>query len=143
MRILEPPPFLRPSVALRNKGRLPSKPGVYYALQWWKPFARPLYIGESGNINARWNSRQWGDHGQLSALRSRVGVRLHYRVTANKAAAVRLEAIEMRRYSPTLNRKLEPLRKDNLRDVLDFCADSLMIGVILSVIMIAVVGVMR
>ena len=143
MRFLDIPPFLRPSVSLRNKSHLPSRPGVYYALQWWKPFARPLYIGESGNINARWNSRKYGDHDQLSVLRSCFGVRLHYRVTASKEAAQRLEAIEIRRYRPTLNRRIESLRKDTLQDVLDYCFDSLLIGGVLSVVMIAIVGVMR
>ena len=143
MRFLELPPFFRPSVSLRNKSHLPSRPGVYYALQWWKPFARPLYIGESGDINARWNSRNYGPHHKLSELSKYFGVRLHYRLTVNKSVAVRQEAIDQRRYRPTLNRKLEPLRKDNLRDVLDFCFDSLLIGVILSVVMVAIVGVMR
>lgn len=142
MRFLELPPFFRRSVSLKNKHDLPAKPGVYYAIQWWKPFST-LYIGESGDINARWNSRNYGPHHKLFELSSRFGVRLHYRLTANKSAAVRQEAIDQRRYSPTLNRKLEPLRKDTRRDVLDFCVDSLLIGVILSVIMVAVVGVMR
>ncbi len=143
MRLLELHPFLRPSVSLRNRGKLPSKPGVYYALQWWKPFARPLYIGESGNINARWNSRNYGDHHQLYALSNRFGVRLHYRITATKSAAQRQEAIDIQRYRPTLNRKLEPLRKDTLRDVLDFCSDSVLIGAVLSILMVAIVGVLR
>lgn len=143
MKIIERPPFFRPSVSLRNKSHLPSRPGVYYALQWWKPFARPLYIGESGDINARWNSRNYGPHHKLFELSKYFGVRLHYRLTTSKVAAVRLEAIEMRRYRPTLNRKLEPLRKDTRQDILDFCSDSLLIGVILSVIMVAIVGVLK
>lgn len=143
MRLFDLPPFLRRSVSLRNRSKLPSRPGVYYALQWWKPFARPLYIGESGNINARWNSRNYGPHHKLFELSKYFGVRLHYRVTSNKSAAVRLEAIEMRRYSPTLNRKLEPLRKDLLRDILDFCTDSVLIGGVLSLLMIAIVGVLK
>ena len=142
MRFLERPPFLRPSVSLKNKHDLPAKPGVYYAIQWWKPFST-LYIGESGDINARWNSRNYGPHHKLFELSEYFGVRLHYRVTANKSAAQRLEAIEMRRYSPILNRKLEPLRKDRLRDVLDYCSDSLIIGVFLSIVMVAIIGVLR
>ncbi|MCY7321543.1 MAG: hypothetical protein LH660_07015 [Phormidesmis sp. CAN_BIN36] len=77
VRIFDLPPFFRPSVSLRNKGRLPAKPGVYYAIQWWKPL-KPLYVGMSGNLRARWNSRSYGEHHHYSALARRFGVRLHY-----------------------------------------------------------------
>lgn len=143
MRLLELPPFLRPSVSLRNKDRLPAKPGVYYALQWWKPLARPLYIGESGDMNARWNSRRYNDHHQLHNLSHRFGVRLHYRVTANKAAAQRLEAIELHRFETVLNKRIEPLRKDRRRDIQDFCVDVLILGLAFSTIGIAVIAVIK
>ncbi|MCY7323467.1 MAG: hypothetical protein LH660_17090 [Phormidesmis sp. CAN_BIN36] len=143
MRLFDLHPFFRPSVSLKNRRKLPTKPGVYYALQWWKPFNRPLYVGESGNINARWNSRNYGDHHQLYNLSHRFGVRLHYRVTATKSAAQRLEATEIRRYRPTFNRRVEPLRKDLLRDVIDFCVDSIGIAALLLVIVFAIGAVIR
>jgi hypothetical protein len=143
MRLFDLHPVLRPSVALKHRRKLPAKPGVYYALQWWKPFARPLYIGESSNINARWGGRNYGNHHQRFALSSRFGVRLHYRVTANKSAAQRLEAIEIRRYQPTLNSRLEPLRKDLLRDVIGFCVDSIGIAIVMLTAMFAIGFVTR
>ncbi|BAY58507.1 XRE family transcriptional regulator [Leptolyngbya boryana NIES-2135] len=136
MRLLEIPPFFRPSVALRNKNRLPAQPGVYYAIQWWNPF-KPIYIGVSSNIQARWNSRRWGEHHKFAELSRRFGVRLHYRVTSSESQALRIEAIEIRRYRPELNRKLESLRKDPIRDVLDFCADSVLIGVAMTIVVVA------
>ncbi len=141
MRILDLPPFFRPSVSLRNKSKLPPKPGIYYAIQWWKPL-KPLYVGMSGNLRARWNSRNYGEHHHYSALARRFGVRLHYRITRTRSAAERLEAIEIRRYRPPLNKRLEPLRKDVLRDIADFCTDLGLIGAVL-LLVVAIVRVLK
>lgn len=141
MRVFDLPPFFRPSVSLRNKARLPAKPGIYYVIQWWKPL-NPLYVGMSGNLRARWNSRNYGEHHHYSALARRVGVRLHYRITRSRSTAERLEAIEIRRYRPPLNKRLEPLRKDVLRDIADFCTDLGLIGAVL-LLVVAIVRVLK
>lgn len=142
MRWFDIHPFFRPSVSLENRRKLPIKPGVYYVMRWGVPL-RPLYIGMSGNMNARWNGRNYGEHHQYEDLSKRFGVRLHYRITANRDAAERLEAIEIRRYKPKLNKRIEPLKKDPLRDLIDFCVDSVWIGAFILVMLFAIGVVIR
>ena len=96
----------------------------------------------SGNLRARWNSRSYGEHHHYSALARCFGVRLHYRITRTRSAAERLEAIEIRRYRPPLNKRLEPLKKDIFQDIADLCVDLVLIGAVL-LLMVAIVRVLK
>jgi hypothetical protein len=96
--------LLLPSVALHRRHQLPKRPGVYYAISLLQPFT-PLYIGMSGNLNARWNSAQ--PHHKYYELRHKPFVRLWFKTTKTRIQAERLESYEIRRYKPPLNRRDE------------------------------------
>lgn len=129
MRIFNYPIVFRPSVPLSNRSDLPRKPGVYYAAQWFKP-GQPLYIGMSGNIHKRWNTDGDRRHHKLYELSKYSGVRLYYRTTRTREAAVGLEAVEIDRYSPPLNSRKEPLRFGMLHAIGDWAIDSIVLGAI-------------
>lgn len=133
MKIFTRPIALRPSVFLCDRQNLPRSPGVYYAIQWWRPW-RPLYVGMSGNIHKRWKQ-----HHKLPELSRYWGVRLHYKLTPNSDDAACLEADEIYRLRPILNRKKEPRRFRLFHEVRDWTIDSLFLGTI-GFILLKVVG---
>lgn len=127
MRLFKRPIALRPGVFLCDRQNLPRSPGVYYAIQWWRPW-RPLYIGMSGNIHKRWNAEGDRRHHKLSELSRFRGMRLHYKLTRSRDDAVDLESEEIDRYRPPLNRKREPRRFRLFREIRDWFIDSLILG---------------
>ena len=96
-------PLLMPHVSLKNLKKLPSEPGVYYAVKG----AKILYIGKARNLRQRWCATGSRKHHQLEKLRSIGGVRLHYRVRRSDTAAKRREAHDIKRYLPPLNDRIE------------------------------------
>lgn len=129
MRLFSYPIAFRPSVPLATRSDLPRKPGVYYAVQWFKPW-RPLYIGMSGNIHKRWNVEGDRRHHKLHELSKYSGVRLYYRTTRTRDSAVGLEAVEIDRYNPPLNGRKESLRFGFLHALGDWAIDSIVLGAI-------------
>lgn len=99
------PPFFRQSVSIENRNLLPTRPGIYYLIQWVKPW-KILYVGKAANLRSRWSG---AGHHQLNAARKQIGVRIHYRVTWSQDRARELEAIEQRKYNPPWNDRIEPL----------------------------------
>jgi excinuclease UvrABC nuclease subunit len=139
MRII--PIFLLPSVALRDRDKLPKSPGVYYACQWWKPWAKPLYIGKAeSSLFQRWNGTQYGSHHKLGELLSFYGVRLHYHTTPNGFQARRLEAKEIKALKPRLNRRTESIPYAPLLDLRDAFISLLAIA-LLALAMSAIIAV--
>lgn len=128
MRLL--PVFLLPSVPLARKGHLPKTPGVYYARQWFCPWGRVLYVGESGNLYLRWNSRQYGKHHKFDELKRYPGVRLYYQVCRDKLDAQRLEAYDIADLDPLLNRMKETAPNAPLRDLRDWIVRLSLLGVL-------------
>jgi excinuclease UvrABC nuclease subunit len=126
MRIF--PIYLLPSVPLAHKGQLPKLPGVYYARQWFCPWGRVLYVGESGNLYLRWNSRQYGKHHKFDELRRYPGVRLYYQICADKLDAQRLEARDIAALKPLLNRVKENAPRAPLRDLRDWIIQCGLLG---------------
>jgi excinuclease UvrABC nuclease subunit len=127
MRLFNRPIILHPGVFLCDRQNLPRSPGVYYAIQWFRPW-RPLYVGMSGNIHKRWNSEGDRRHHKLSELSRYRGMRLHYRATQTRDEALDLEADEIHRLQPPLNRKKEPRRFRLIREIKDWFFDSLVLG---------------
>lgn len=139
MKIFNRPLLFRPGVFLCDRQTLPRSPGVYYAIQWFRPW-RPLYIGMSGNIHKRWNTEGDRRHHKLAELSRYRGVRLHYQVTKTRDGALDLEAEEIHRFGlPPLNRKREPRQFRLIREIKDWAIDSLALGTI-GFILLKVVG---
>lgn len=88
-----------PSVSMNRLNQLPKQPAVYYACAKW----RVLYVGMSGNLYLRWNSKRYGDHHQLAEIKARGGDRLHYRVMPLHWVKY-FEAKEIQTLKPPLNR---------------------------------------
>lgn len=129
MKIFTRPIALRPGVFLCDRQNLPRAPGVYYAIQWFRP-RRPLYIGMSGNLHKRWNAQGDRQHHKLLALSRYPGMRLHYKITRTRDEALDLEAVEIDRFNPPLNNRKETRRFNLIREVKDWAIDSLVLGTI-------------
>jgi hypothetical protein len=101
-----------PSVPLRDKMQLPRLSGVYYCLRGWQV----LYIGKSTNMYQRWNSFQYGEHHKLEELmkiEETLGdIDIHYCLMPVWLIGFD-EAIEINRFKPKLNKKIESIW-DNL-----------------------------
>jgi len=82
----------------------------------------------SGNIHKRWTAVGDRRHHKLNDLNSLVGVRLHYIKTRTRDAAERLEAIEIVRWKPPLNRKRERLHSWGSQDAIDWGSESSILG---------------
>lgn len=121
-RITRHPSLLR-SVPLHYLLQLPKRPGVYYVVQWWKPW-KVLYVGMSGNMRQRWTAtgKDWQHH-KLDPLRGMSGIRIHYRITRSRKMAERLEAIEIVRYKPPMNGRYERLHFHVFQDSVDLVCD--------------------
>ena len=99
------PPFFRRSVSLKNRINLPTNPGVYYLIQWFRP-RKILYIGKADNLRSRWSGK---GHHHLERAMKKPGIRIHYRTTWTKGQARELEAIEQQKYNPPWNDRVESL----------------------------------
>ena len=120
MRRFTRPPALLRSTSLESRSELPKRPGVYYVIQWHKPW-KVLYVGMSGNMRTRWTvTGKRRQHHQLKRIQYLSNVRIHYRVTRTRKMAQRLEAIDIRRHKPILNGRYEYLEDSIQRKFLDF-----------------------
>lgn len=119
-----------PSVPIRDKALLPREPGIYYCVRGWSI----LYIGLAGDLYLRWNSYHFGKHHKLDELlkiNDSVGdVDIHYRVLPEALIGF-VEAREIRKFKPRLNKRQESiwenlnlyvLRWLAVRSLIDFVA---------------------
>lgn len=108
------------SLPLRDKWELPRTSGVYYAIRGFKI----LYIGKSTNINARWNSYQFGQHHKLEELlqvNDSIGdIDLHYCEWPAPLIGF-IEAVEIRRFKPPMNKRVERIADNVNLAVIGFC----------------------
>lgn len=126
------------SLPLRDKWELPRTSGVYYAIRGFKI----LYIGKSTNINARWNSYQFGPHHKLEELiqvNDSIGdIDLHYREW-DEALIGFIEAVEIKRFAPPMNKRKEKVWENINLAVIGFClkyygTEALMLGLSAAVV---------
>jgi hypothetical protein len=96
------------SIPLRDKWELPRVSGVYFCLRGWQI----LYIGKSTSIHHRWNSYRYGEHHRLEELLQideAIGdVDIHW-CEYPEALIGFIEAVEIRRFRPRLNKRIEPI----------------------------------
>jgi hypothetical protein len=97
-------PFFLPSVPINSRINLPTNPGVYFLIQWWKPW-KILYIGKAANLRSRWSGKK---HHKLKQAK-RFGVQIHYKTTWSKSEAKDLEAIYQQRFKPPWNDRIESI----------------------------------
>ena len=101
-----------PQSSIANLDRLPSRPGIYYAIDDWGDVR---YVGMAKNLRRRWK----GYHHERDILKSIGGVTLKYR----RVPEYRLryeEAIAIAKFSPDLNVQIpNPADHYSLRIKLD------------------------
>lgn len=98
--------FTYPHVLLKDVHCLPHTSGLYYCRQGMNI----LYIGYSGNLYHRWNSVLYGEHHKYNELleydERGDHVRIHYRPMPKYKIGFE-EAVEIRRFKPCLNKRME------------------------------------
>ena len=90
-----------PEVAIAHLDRLPSKSGIYYAIDDW---GNVRYVGMSSNLHRRWNGEGRYRHHKRCALEMIGGVTLKYRLVTEHRLEFE-EAIDIANFKPDLNRQ--------------------------------------
>lgn len=130
-----------PSLPLRDKWELPRTSGVYYAIRGFKI----LYIGKSTNINARWNSYQFGPHHKLEELlqvNDSIGdIDLHY-CEWDEALIGFIEAVEIKRFNPPMNKRKERVWENVNLAVIGYVLKSFCVQALMATLSIAVIGLL-
>ena len=105
-----------PEVTIAHLDRLPSKSGIYYAIDDW---GNVRYVGMSSNLHRRWNGEGRYRHHQKSVLETMRGVTLKYRLVAKHRLEFE-EAVDIANFKPDLNKQFpDPADHHSLRIVFD------------------------
>lgn len=131
-----------PSVPLRDKHDLPYRTSaVYYAVRGYKI----LYIGKSSNIYYRWNSSRYGEHHRMEELieiDEMIGdVDIHYCKWPEPLIGF-VEAIEIRRFRPKMNRRTESIWENINLPVIVFVLKYFCTQFLMAALTIAVIGLL-
>lgn len=94
-------PFDLPFVPLANYSKLPSTPGIYFAID---ALGVIQYIGESTNLSQRWRS-----HHRRKELKLIGSIRLAYLVVDDSEPLADLEFALRQRFNPLLNGRCNPV----------------------------------
>lgn len=121
MRWLKPL-WMLPSLPLFEKSHLPPLPGLYYVVSGTKV----LYVGKAVSIRLRWNSSRYGDHHKLAEIQRYPDARIYWRTVQGERLRSHLEALEIRRCKPLLNRRQES--PDRLWQLWDRLTDFALVG---------------
>lgn len=129
------------SLPLRDKWDLPRVSGIYYCLRGWKV----LYVGKSSNINARWNSYRYGEHHKLEELlridESIGDIDLHYCEWPEPLIGF-IEAIEIKRFDPPMNKRYERVWDNINLSVLAFILRAFFTQTLIFLLSISVLGLL-
>ena len=88
-----------PQESIANLDRLPSRPGIYYAID---DAGDVRYIGMATDLYQRWNGEGRYRHHKRTILELMGGVTLKYRLVPEYRLRYE-EAIEIRKFDPDLN----------------------------------------
>lgn len=103
---------LLPSVAFEHRQDLPAIPALYFVLSAQR---EPVYIGETGNLQARWAGKAHHRTAQMQAG----GYRIHWRPASDDAAVRKAEEQETINYfQPLWNRTEVPA--DEMKEILGY-----------------------
>lgn len=122
-----------PSVPLKDRKQIPREvTGVYYCTSG----LRVLYVGKSEDIHMRWNGRRL--HHKLDELKRYRNVRIYWRREPSWRYE-HMEAKEIKRLKPKLNRRNEPLNpllslSDAISDVVFAIGFSVVAAIIIGMI---------
>lgn len=103
-------------LSIANLDRLPSKSGIYYAIDSW---GEVRYVGMATDLHQRWNGHGRYRHHKRDALEAIGGVTLKYRMVPEYRLRYE-EAIAIAKFSPDLNVQIpNPENHYSLRIKLD------------------------
>lgn len=127
------------SIPLRDHHELPYRTtAVYYCVRGYKI----LYVGKSANLYHRWNSYRYGEHHKTEELleieRTEGDIDLHY-CEWNEALIGFIEAVEIKRFKPPMNKRKERVWENINLTVISFClkyygTEALMFALAISVL---------
>jgi excinuclease UvrABC nuclease subunit len=97
------------SIFWDDRASLPRRPGIYYVYAGRGCFRRRLlYIGISKNLQERWSDNfGHGEHHKAVQLASLGATRIEYRIIENERLLRHEEAVEIAKYRPPLNSRME------------------------------------
>lgn len=129
------------SLPVRDKWELPRISGVYYCLRGWKV----LYIGKSTSIYHRWNSYRYGEHHRLDELmqidESIGDVDIHWCGWPEPLIGF-VEAIEIKRFNPPMNKRYEKVWDNINLPVLTFILKAFFSQALMFALTVAVLGLL-
>lgn len=106
-----------PSVALRNRSKLPEEPGIYIVTSCDKV----IYVGQAEDINERWNATGNRKHHKLEIISDKeqyTGVRIYYQICSTYKLN-EVETYYYNLYDPPLN-KIRPPSTRKKKPLLPF-----------------------
>ena len=105
-----------PQLSIVNLDRLPSRPGIYYAIDDWDEVR---YVGMATDLHQRWNGNGRYRHHKRAALEAIGGVTLKFRLVPEYRLRFE-EAIDIAKFNPDMNIQIpNPENHRSLRIKLD------------------------